>query len=178
MIVVGGGGHGLATAFYLAKEHGIRNVALVERGWIGQGNVGRNTTIVRSNYLLDENQKFYEWSLKLWEGLSHTLDYNVMFSPRGVLNLANTPAQLDQYAERGNGMRLNGIDAELLDAGGHRKALPRPRPQRRRRAFRSSAACCSRAAAPRATTPSPGALRTPPTGSASTSSRTARSPAS
>ena len=85
---MGGGGHGLATAFYLAKEHGIRNVALVERGWIGQGNVGRNTTIVRSNYLLDENQKFYEWSMKLWEGLSHSLNYNVMFSQRGVLNLA------------------------------------------------------------------------------------------
>ena len=114
VVVVGGGGHGLATAFYLAKEHGIRNVALLERGWLGQGNVGRNTTIVRSNYLLDENQKFYEWSLKLWEGLSHTLDYNVMFSSRGVLNLAHSPAQLDQYAERGNGMILNGADAELL----------------------------------------------------------------
>jgi methylglutamate dehydrogenase subunit A len=113
-IVVGGGGHGLATAFFLAKEHGIRDVAVVERGWIGQGNVGRNTTIVRSNYLLDENQKFYEWSLKLWEGLSQTLNYNVMFSQRGVLNLAHTPTQLDQYAERGNGMRLNGTDAELL----------------------------------------------------------------
>jgi len=114
VIVVGGGGHGLATAFYLAKEHGIRDVAVVERGWIGQGNVGRNTTIVRSNYLLDENQKFYEWSLKLWEGLSQSLNYNVMFSQRGVLNLAHSPAQLDQYAERGNGMRLNGADAELL----------------------------------------------------------------
>ncbi|MGH6926452.1 MAG: sarcosine oxidase subunit beta family protein, partial [Propylenella sp.] len=114
VIVVGGGGHGLATAFYLASEHGIRNVAVLERGWIGQGNVGRNTTIVRSNYLLDENAHFYEWSLKLWEGLSHALDYNVMFSQRGVLNLANSPAQLDQFAERGNAMRLNGIDAELL----------------------------------------------------------------
>jgi methylglutamate dehydrogenase subunit A len=114
VIVVGGGGHGLATAFYLAKEHSIRNVALLERGWLGQGNVGRNTTIVRSNYLLDENQKFYEWSLKLWEGLSHALDYNVMFSSRGVLNLAHSPAQLDQYAERGNGMILNGADAEIL----------------------------------------------------------------
>jgi sarcosine oxidase subunit beta len=114
VIVVGGGGHGLATAFYLARLHGIRNVAVVERGWIGQGNVGRNTTIVRSNYLLDANQKFYEHSLKLWEGLSQSLNYNVMFSQRGVLNLAHNPAQLDQYAERGNGMRLNGIDAELL----------------------------------------------------------------
>jgi heterotetrameric sarcosine oxidase beta subunit len=114
VIVVGGGGHGLATAFYLAKEHGITNVAVLERGWIGQGNVGRNTTIVRSNYLLDENAQFYEWSLKLWEGLSHALDYNVMFSSRGVLNLANNPTQLDQFYERGNAMRLNGIDAEML----------------------------------------------------------------
>jgi sarcosine oxidase subunit beta len=113
-IVVGGGGHGLATAFFLAKEHGMRNVALLERGWIGQGNVGRNTTIVRSNYLLDENAHFYEWSLKLWEGLSQTLDYNVMFSQRGVLNLACSPGQLDGMAHRGNAMRLNGIDSELL----------------------------------------------------------------
>jgi sarcosine oxidase subunit beta len=115
VIIVGGGGHGLATAFYLASEHRIRNVALVERGWIGQGNVGRNTTIVRSNYLLDENERFYEWSLKLWEGLSQALNYNVMFSQRGVLNLAHTPAQVDLYARRGNAMRLNGIDAELLE---------------------------------------------------------------
>jgi len=114
VIIVGGGGHGLATAFYLAKEHGIRDVAVVERGWIGQGNVGRNTTIVRSNYLLPENHNFYEKSLKLWEGLSHALDYNVMFSQRGVLNLAHSPTQLDEYAERGNAMRLNGIDSELL----------------------------------------------------------------
>jgi heterotetrameric sarcosine oxidase beta subunit len=114
VVIVGGGGHGLATAFYLAREHGIRHVAVLERGWLGQGNIGRNTTIVRSNYLLNENARFYEWSLKLWEGLSHALDYNVMFSPRGVLNLANNPAQLDQFVERGNAMRLNGIDAELL----------------------------------------------------------------
>ena len=114
VIIVGGGGHGLATAYYLAKEHGITNVALVERGLIGQGNVGRNTTIVRSNYLLPENARFYEWSLKLWEGLSQEINYNVMFSQRGVLNLAHTPSQLDQYAQRGNAMRLGGIDAELL----------------------------------------------------------------
>ena len=114
VIIVGGGGHGLATAYYLAKEHGITNVALVERGLIGQGNVGRNTTIVRSNYLLPENSRFYEWSLKLWEGLSQELNYNVMFSQRGILNLAHTPSQLDHYAQRGNAMRLGGIDAELL----------------------------------------------------------------
>ncbi len=113
-IIVGGGGHGLSTAFYLAKNHGMTNIAVVERGPIGQGNVGRNTTIVRSNYLLPENNNFYEHSLKRWEGLSHSLGYNVMFSSRGVLNLAHTPDQLDKYAERGNSMRLNGIDAELL----------------------------------------------------------------
>src|SRR4028119_1567602 len=114
VIVVGGGGHGLATAFFLAREHGIRNVALLERGWIGQGNVGRNTTIVRSNYLMDDNAHFYEWSLKLWEGLSQELGYNVMFSPRGVLNLACTPGQMDNFAQRGNAMRLIGIDSDLL----------------------------------------------------------------
>lgn len=115
VIIVGGGGHGLATAFYLAKEHGIRDIAVLEKGWLGSGNIGRNTTIVRSNYLLPKNNRFYEWSMKLWEGLSQTLNYNVMFSQRGILNLAHTPAQLDDYARRGNSMRIEGIDAELLD---------------------------------------------------------------
>ena len=115
VIIVGGGGHGLATAYYLAKIHGITNVALVEKGWLGSGNIGRNTTIVRSNYLLPENIRFYEKSMQLWRTLSHELNYNVMFSPRGVLNLAHTPGQMDVYAERGNAMRLMGGDAELLD---------------------------------------------------------------
>jgi sarcosine oxidase subunit beta len=114
VIVVGGGGHGLATAYYLAREHGITNVAVLEKGWLGSGNVGRNTTIVRSNYLLPESIKFYEHSLKLWENLSHELNYNVMFSQRGVLNLAHTPAQLDDFARRGNAMRHEGGDAVLL----------------------------------------------------------------
>ena len=114
VIIVGGGGHGMATAHYLAKEHGITNVAVLEKGWIGSGNVGRNTTIVRSNYLLPRNNRFYEHSLKLWEGLSHDLNYNVMFSSRGVLNLAHTPSEVDAFARRGNSMRLEGIDAELL----------------------------------------------------------------
>ncbi|MCB1491451.1 MAG: FAD-dependent oxidoreductase, partial [Rhodobiaceae bacterium] len=114
-LIVGGGGHGLATAYYLAKEHGLHNIAVLEKGWIGGGNVGRNTTIVRSNYLLKENAYFYEKSMKLWEGLSQDLNYNVMFSQRGVLNLAHSPSQLDAYAFRGNAMRLNGIDAELMD---------------------------------------------------------------
>ncbi|WP_306256860.1 sarcosine oxidase subunit beta family protein [Pararhizobium sp. IMCC21322] len=115
VIIVGGGGHGLATAFYLAKEHGIHNVAVVEKGWIGSGNVGRNTTIVRSNYERRPNALFYEHSLKLWEGLSQVLNYNVMFSQRGVLNLAHSPGELDAFATRGNALRLHGIDAELLD---------------------------------------------------------------
>src|SRR5690606_28671593 len=114
VVIVGGGGHGLSTAYYLAKEHGLTNVAVLEKGWLGSGNIGRNTTIVRSNYLLPENSRFYEHSMKLWEGLSHDLNYNVMFSQRGVLNLAHTPAQLDDFARRGNAMRHEGIDAELV----------------------------------------------------------------
>ena len=113
-IIIGGGGHGLATAYYLAKNHGITNVAVLEKGWIGGGNTGRNTTIIRSNYMLDDNAHFYEWSLKLWHQLSREINYNVMFSPRGVLNLAHTEAQRDQYFRRGNQMLLNGIDAEWM----------------------------------------------------------------
>jgi methylglutamate dehydrogenase subunit A len=114
-IIVGGGGHGLATAYYLAKEHGITDVAVVEKGYLGSGNVGRNTTIIRSNYLLPGNTAFYEWSLKLWEGLEQDINYNAMISQRGVLNLFHTDAQRDASARRGNAMRLNGVDAELLD---------------------------------------------------------------
>jgi sarcosine oxidase subunit beta len=115
VVIIGGGGHGLATAYYLAKEHGIASVAVLEKGYLGGGNTGRNTTIVRSNYYLDANAHFYEHSLKLWEGLSADLNFNVMFSQRGVLNLAHSHADLDAYSRRGNAMRLNGIDAELLD---------------------------------------------------------------
>ena len=114
VVVIGGGGHGLSTAYYLAKEHGITNVAVLEKGYLGSGNVGRNTVTVRSNYLLPPNTRFYEHSMKLWENLSHDLNYNVMFSQRGVLNLAHTPAQLDDYARRGNSMRHQGVDAELM----------------------------------------------------------------
>ena len=124
VIIVGGGGHGLATAYYLARNHGITNVAVLEKGWIGGGNVGRNTTIVRSNYLLDGNNHFYEHSLKLWEGLSRDLNYNVMFSQRGVLNLAHSDGQMDAYARRGNAMRLNQVDSELLDRTGVRRLYP------------------------------------------------------
>ena len=114
VVVIGGGGHGLATAYYLARNHGITNVAVIEKGYIGGGNTGRNTTIVRSNYYLDPNAHFYESSLRLWEDLSTELNYNVMFSQRGVLNLAHSYADLDAYSRRGNAMRLNGIDADLL----------------------------------------------------------------
>lgn len=115
VIIIGGGGHGLSTAYYLASVHGITNVAVIEKGYLGSGNVGRNTTIVRSNYRLTPNSRFYEKSMELWRELSHTLNYNVMFSPRGVLNLAHTPGQMDSYAERGNQMRLMGVRSELLD---------------------------------------------------------------
>ena len=113
-VVIGGGGHGLATAYYLAKEHGMRDVAVLEKGWLGGGNTGRNTTIVRSNYHLDANAHFYEYSLKLWERLSQELNFNVMYSARGVLNLVHTPADMDAAIRRGNAMRLNGIDAQFL----------------------------------------------------------------
>jgi methylglutamate dehydrogenase subunit A len=113
-IIVGGGGHGLATAYYLAKEHGMRNIAVLEKSYIGSGNVGRNTTIIRSNYLMPANTAFYEWSLKLWEGLEQDFNFNAMVSQRGVLNLVHSDAQRDAAARRGNAMRLNGVDAELL----------------------------------------------------------------
>ncbi len=124
VVIVGGGGHGLSTAYYLAKEHGITNVAVVERGWLGQGNIGRNTTMIRSNYLLPANSAFYEHSVKLWENLSHDLNYNVMFSQRGCLNLAHTPGQLDDFARRGNAMRHVGIDAELMSREEIKRFLP------------------------------------------------------
>ncbi|MBL8884059.1 MAG: sarcosine oxidase subunit beta family protein [Hyphomicrobium sp.] len=115
VVIIGGGGHGLATAYYLAKRYGITNVAVVEKGWIGSGNVGRNTTIVRSNYMLPGNIPFYELALQLWEGLEKDLNYNAMVSQRGILNLYHSDGQRDAYARRGNAMRLHGVDAELLD---------------------------------------------------------------
>jgi sarcosine oxidase subunit beta len=124
IIIIGGGGHGLATAHYLAKEHGITRVAVLEKGWIGGGNVGRNTTIIRSNYGLQGNIPFYEWSMKLWEGLEQDLNYNAMVSQRGVLNLYHSDAQRDAFARRGNAMRMNGVDAELLDREGVRSLAP------------------------------------------------------
>jgi heterotetrameric sarcosine oxidase beta subunit len=115
VLIIGGGGHGLAAAYYLARNHGISNVAVLEKNWIGSGNAGRNTTIIRSNYLMPGNIPFYEWSMKLWEGLEQDLNYNTMVSQRGVLNLYHSDAQRDAFARRGNAMRLHGVDAELLD---------------------------------------------------------------
>jgi sarcosine oxidase subunit beta len=124
IIIVGGGGHGLATAHYLASKFNITSVAVIEKGWIGGGNVGRNTTIIRSNYLLDGNEPFYEFSLKLWEGLEQDVNYNAMVSQRGILNLIHTDAQRDAYRRRGNAMMLNGADAELLNAEQVRAECP------------------------------------------------------
>ena len=109
VIIVGGGGHGLATAYYLAKNHGITNVAVLERGWIGSGNVGRNTTIIRSNYLLPGNEPFYELSLQLWENLEQDLNYNAMVSQRGIMNLIHSDAQRDAFIRRGNSNLVQGF---------------------------------------------------------------------
>jgi sarcosine oxidase, subunit beta len=114
-VIVGAGGHGLATAYYLAKEHGITDVAVLEKGWLGGGNTGRNTTIIRSNYLTDDSAALYEHSLKLWEGLTAELNFNMMLSQRGVLNLAHTLHDVREGVRRVNANRLNGVDAEWLD---------------------------------------------------------------
>ncbi len=124
IIIIGAGGHGLATAYYLSKEFGITNIAVVEKGWIGSGNIGRNTTIIRSNYLLPGNEHFYEMSMKLWENLEQDTNYNSMVSQRSILNLFHSDAQRDAFVRRGNAMFLAGADAELADAAALREELP------------------------------------------------------
>lgn len=124
VIIIGGGGHGLATAHYLASQHGITNVAVLEKGYIGGGNVGRNTTIVRANYGLPGNSEFYSHSLKLWEGLEEDLNYNVMHSQRGIINLFNSDSARDAAARRGNQMISQGDDAVLMDNAAVRKMIP------------------------------------------------------
>ena len=124
VVIVGGGGHGLATAYYLARNHGITNVAVLEKGWLGSGNVARNTTIVRSNYLWDESAALYEHALKLWEGLSKDLNYNVMLSQRGVLNLAHSLQEVRDSRRRVYANQLNGVDAEWLDPQGVKSFCP------------------------------------------------------
>ena len=123
-IIVGGGGHGLASAYYLAKNHNLKNIAVVEKGWIGGGNTARNTTIVRSNYLWTEASLLYEKSLKLWEGLSQDLNFNVMFSQRGVYNLGHTLQDMRDIERRVSANKLNGIDAEVVDAKQIKKDIP------------------------------------------------------
>ena len=123
-IIIGGGGHGLSTAWYLARNHGITNVAVLEKGYIGSGNIGRNTTIVRANYILPGNSEFYSHSLKLWEGLEGELNYNVMHSQRGLINLFHSDSQRDAFVRRGNAMINQGDDAVLLDREGVRRYLP------------------------------------------------------
>ena len=124
VIIVGGGGHGLSTAYYLAQNHGIRNVAVLEKGHIGSGNIGRNTTIVRANYLLPGNSEFYSHSLKLWEGLETDLNYNVMMSQRGLIMLCHSDGQRDAFVRRANAMRSRGDDANMLSVDDLRKLLP------------------------------------------------------
>ncbi|MBE1297135.1 sarcosine oxidase subunit beta family protein [Phycobacter azelaicus] len=124
VIIIGGGGHGLATAYYLAAEHGITNVAVLERGYIGGGNVGRNTTIVRANYYLPGNSEFYSHSLRLWETLEQELNYNAMMSQRGIINLFHNDGQRDAIVRRGNSIINQGDDAELLDREGVRRMAP------------------------------------------------------
>ena len=124
VVIVGGGGHGLATAHYLAKNHRVGRIAVIEKGYVGSGNVGRNTTLIRSNYLLPGNTGFYELSLKLWEGLEQDINFNAMVSQRGIINLCHSDAQRDAYIRRGNAMHLNGVDAEWLDAAAVRALLP------------------------------------------------------
>jgi len=114
VVIVGGGGHGLSTAYYLARNHGITNVAVVERGWLAGGNVARNTTVIRSNYLWDESAAIYEHSMKLWEDLEEELDYNLLFSQRGVVNLTHTLHDTREARRRVYANRLNGIDADWL----------------------------------------------------------------
>lgn len=124
VIIIGAGGHGLATAYYLAKEHGVSNVAVIEKGYLGGGNTARNTTIVRSNYLWDEAAHLYEHGMKLWEGLSQELNYNVMFSQRGVLNLGHNLQDMRDIQRRVNANRLNGIDSEVVDVKQIKEIVP------------------------------------------------------
>ncbi len=124
VIIIGGGGHGLGTAYYLAKEHGLKNIAVIEKGWLGGGNTGRNTTIIRSNYLWDDSAHLYEHSLKLWENLSSELNYNVMFSQRGVMNLAHNEHDIKEIKRRVSANNLNGIDSFWLSKEEIQKKVP------------------------------------------------------
>ena len=123
-VIIGGGGHGLATAYYLASVHGMTNIAVIEKGWLGGGNTGRNTTIIRSNYLWDESASIYEHALKLWEGLAQDLNFNIMFSQRGVLTIAHSEHELKEMSRRVHAIRLNGIDSDILSPEEIKKFVP------------------------------------------------------
>ena len=127
VIIIGAGGHGLGTAYYLAKEHGITNIAVIEKGWLGGGNTGRNTTIIRSNYLYDESAGLYNHALKMWDDLSQDLNYNVMYSPRGVMMLAHNIHDEQVFKRHIHSNRLNGVDNEMADAGAGEGILSAPR---------------------------------------------------
>lgn len=124
VIIIGGGGHGLATAYYLASVHHIKNIAVVEKSWLGGGNTGRNTTIIRSNYLWDESAAIYEHALKLWEGLAQDLNFNIMFSQRGVLTIAHSEHELKEMSRRVHAIRLNGVDSDILTPKQIKKFVP------------------------------------------------------
>lgn len=124
LVIIGAGGHGLATAYYLARNHNITNVAVIEKGWLGGGNTGRNTTVIRSNYFYPESVALYDLALRLYEGLSRDLNYNIMLSQRGMLNLVHFPADMEMAARLTNAMQINGTDAQLLDRDAVRERLP------------------------------------------------------
>ena len=173
-VIIGAGGHGLATAYYLAKEHGLTNVAVLEKGWLGGGNTGRNTTIIRSNYLWEESAALYEHALKLWEGLSQELNYNVMYSPRGVLMLAHNTHDVQVGKAPRPRQSPGGRRQRMADAGRGQGLLPDPQHRARRSLSDRRRGACSGAAARRGTTRSPGAMRARRRRAASTSSRIAR----
>ena len=124
VVIVGGGGHGLATAYYLAKRYGVTDIAVLEQGWIGGGNTGRNTTIVRSNYLQDASAAIYEHALAMWNGLGRELNFNVMYSPRGLISLAHTVNDLHEIARRGHAIRAHGIDSEFVSPAEIKRLVP------------------------------------------------------
>lgn len=124
VVIVGAGGHGLATAYYLAKEHGITNVAVIDKGWLGGGNMARNTTIIRSNYMLDKSTRFFDRSLQMWEGLDEELEYDFLFSQRGLITLAHTEAEVRESIRRVESNNLNGADAEWLTPQEVKELLP------------------------------------------------------
>ncbi len=177
IVIVGGGGHGLATAHYLAKNHGITNVAVLEKGWLAGGNMARNTTLIRSNYLWDESTRIYEHALKLWEGLEEDLDYPILFSQRGVLNLAHSLQDVRDSVRRVEANKLNGIDAEWVGPDEVKKLCPLVNISADIR-YPVLGATYQPAPGSPSTTTWRGGSPAAPTRPASTSSRTVRSPAS